>query len=1201
VLLAALLVPGIASGQSCAIPGSDGPGGTLTGVVNTYFPGVQANVPAGATAVQIGAGTGAANTVNAGDLLLFIQMQGAAPSFANDATYGSGFGAPQAGLYEFAIATNNVGAGGGTVALAAPLVNSYANAAATSTSGQYRFQVIRVPQYSTASLSSGLTASPWNGTTGGVLAIDVAGQLTLGGTASVSNRGFRGGGAQQLGGQSGVSNATYRVAATTNAMGSKGEGIAGTPRYVWDGTAVVDTAIEGYPNGSLARGAPANAGGGGNDANPAANDENTGGGGGGNGGAGGKGGNSWSSNLPLGGFGAASLGGLAPQRLFMGGGGGAGTRNNSSGGQSSGGRGGGIVFIRAGSVTGTGTIAADGESPPAPENDGGGGGGAGGTIVVQIASGGLGGLAASAQGGRGADAWASSSGSGFPGNRHGPGGGGGGGIVLTNAAPGSVSTAAGASGISTSAGDTYGAVSGSQGTSSSAFASAQTPGSSAGAQCLPQLTVTKQTLPAGPLSAAPGTNVTYRITVTNAAGRGTATGVALSDAPLPGAPNAFTNQSATPTIALAGGATRTSTANAAVGATSPVWSAFRIPGGGSVRLDFTANIPANVAPATYQNAASAIYTDPARTTVNGTATTPSDAAASTAEDVVVGLPTLGTPQVFGSCPAGTSTSAVNLVTNGSFAAGATGFTAVAIAAPDTYPADTRVAVQNGAKNYAGGAVAQSVFPGDAASNVAASTTWLYANGNATGSPYVVWQQTLAGLSVGTTYVVSAYVSNAQNPGGTATAPALQFWAGGAQVPGVYTVANESTTVGDRWTRVQWSFVATANTVTLQLRDAAASVNGDDLALTQIAANACQSSTRVGGRVFRDNGAPSGTANDGLLNGAEAGIGNATVMLTNCAGTTYQTTTTDGAGNYLFAPAGVAGSVCVQATTPTGSRSTGASAGTTVLPSTVATNVGGTVYTYDRTLDRIQFTLVAGTSHTNLNFGDVPDSTFVTDGAQSTAPSTNVYYPHTFVAGTAGQLALATTASANPALPGWSEVLHVDANCNGRFDAGEPQYAAPIAVVAGQQVCVLVKEFVPATAPLGAQNVVAVTASFTYANAAPGIAVVLTRTDTTTVARAGLLLVKSVSSAQALPGAALVYTLSYTNNSSEALANLVIRDATPAFTTHVSAGCPAPPSGLTCGPLTAPVPGATGPIVWSFGGVLNPGASGTVTFTVLVNN
>src|SRR5690606_14994630 len=131
------------------------------------------------------------------------------------------------------------------------------------------------------------TAPPWNGETGGVLPLDVAGDLNFNGyTISMSGRGFRGGGARVLGGGSGGSGNDYRNLATRNFHNSKGEGIAGTPRYVANQltNTLVNLGNEGYPNGSHGMGAPGNAGGGGTDGNPNSNDQNSGGGGGGNGG-----------------------------------------------------------------------------------------------------------------------------------------------------------------------------------------------------------------------------------------------------------------------------------------------------------------------------------------------------------------------------------------------------------------------------------------------------------------------------------------------------------------------------------------------------------------------------------------------------------------------------------------------------------------------------------------------------------------------------------------------------------------------------------------------------------------------------------------------------------------------------------------------------------------------------------------------------
>ncbi len=464
-------------------PGKDGAGGTLAGIDNGYWPGT-ANAAAGATSVTVGARRGAAVDIVNGDLVLIIQMQDAAINSNNDDRYGNGLGitggltgigagytnANNVGRYEYVVATTGVSAAGGTFNFTAVgtgngLVYAYTNANATGTMGQRRFQVVRVPQHTTATLGSTLTAESWNGSTGGVLAIDVAGDLALGGaTVSVNGLGFRGGGGQAFAGGGGT-NDDYRTATAANSQGIKGEGIAGTPEVVLDnGANSTPAGPQGYPNGDYARGAPGNAGGGGTDGNPtAANDQNAGGGGGANWGRGGGGGNTWASNLARGGFGGAPYYD-SPGRVVLGGGGGAGSRNNSSGIAAAGGAGGGIVLIRAGRFTGTGTVTSNGAAAfNDTANDGGGGGGAGGSVVMLARGGGLGGLTVRANGGRGGDAWRTEPPGAFPGARHGPGGGGGGGYIALNGTPAVSSVTGGAQGITTTANDTFGAQAGATG------------------------------------------------------------------------------------------------------------------------------------------------------------------------------------------------------------------------------------------------------------------------------------------------------------------------------------------------------------------------------------------------------------------------------------------------------------------------------------------------------------------------------------------------------------------------------------------------------------------------------------------------------------------------------------------------------------------------------------------------------------------
>jgi uncharacterized repeat protein (TIGR01451 family) len=554
----------------CATPGKDGAGGTLTGIVNAYYPPASSGtVAAGKNSVALGAAAsgGAQTAIGVGDLLLIIQMQAAQINDTNTSSYGSGVPGNSAGStnlgssgeFEFVTATSAVAVTGGTLNFTGTgagggLLNSYTSAAATATQGIQTFQVIRVPQYTSATLGSSLVAMTWNGATGGVLALDVASQLTLGGTVVLDGTGFRGGGGLNMVGSATALNTDVVFASPTastpgeaGADASKGEGIAGTPHWVAPVLSTIvptslavntnQTVAEGLPNGSMARGAPGNAGGGATDADPTANDQNDGGGGGANGGNGGNGGFGWNSAGIEGGYGGISFP-ASTNALVMGGGGGAGTNNNGAywipstdtGGSgsptctgakctgvfSSGADGGGIVIIHAGTVVGTGTITSNGQTALELENDAGGGGGAGGSILVFADSGGLAGLTLSATGGTGGVTWPEEApGTPFPGNRHGPGGGGGGGAILTSSAPsGGAPVTGGQPGWSTLADDAYGAISGQPGVFVSGLSITETPGTQSGAYCAgADLSVTNAGTPS---PVVPGNNITYTQNVANA-------------------------------------------------------------------------------------------------------------------------------------------------------------------------------------------------------------------------------------------------------------------------------------------------------------------------------------------------------------------------------------------------------------------------------------------------------------------------------------------------------------------------------------------------------------------------------------------------------------------------------------------------------------------------------------------------------------
>ncbi len=362
--LLALVTTSLVRAQICDVPGMFG-NVAVSAAVNTYFAGSGAPA-AGTSSITLLAGAtsqrGVAGNLVAGDLVLIMQMQD------NNGVL--------AGNYEYAVVT--VGGGvGATIQLAAILKNSYAQTI-TPASGIVRtFQVIRVPQYSTATLSGTINVLPWfvnvttGAATGGVFAVDVAGLLTANAvTINANARGFRGGlgvnSASNRAGGGPLDNDYACDSATLNGS-YKGEGTAGIPKRVLgfettgvNGTATtydaagqlyVVAANRGFINGSCGRGAQGNSGGGGNDGVPPTNTngQNSGGGGGANVGVGGVGGNSWNSDsftdatlnefppVPAGGGGwsAGGRGGLAlapdlTTKIYLGGGGGAGSANNAT-------------------------------------------------------------------------------------------------------------------------------------------------------------------------------------------------------------------------------------------------------------------------------------------------------------------------------------------------------------------------------------------------------------------------------------------------------------------------------------------------------------------------------------------------------------------------------------------------------------------------------------------------------------------------------------------------------------------------------------------------------------------------------------------------------------------------------------------------------------------------------------------------------
>ncbi|MQX53413.1 hypothetical protein [Alcanivorax sediminis] len=389
LILAVLLLAGPAVAQLCAEPGRDG-SDPVGEVVNTYFTGPDSQILTAGTRTLVLSRARGASPLLAGDLGLLMQVQGATILTRNDARYGQlqdhKLHAEWVRIEQLEGSTLRVRAGGN----GGGLIYSYVNQPADAKQGRLRWQLVRVPQYDSLSLQHDLKALPWDGFTGGVLALDVRRKLALNGhRLNVSAAGLRGAPALTLLGALG-SPEDWRYASpgaddqkvAYGHHGSKGEGIAGTPVLLLPEEV-------GYPTGDMARGAPATAGGGGN-ALDLAHRALASGGGGGNGRAG-------QDGLP--GSGGGKGGAKAPIGLVMGSGGGAAARNRGEGGD--GGHGGGVALVRTAGLLGPGSLHLQGGDGVKAVKAG-GGGGSGGTLWLDMPPGSLLPVTLNLQGGKGA-------------------------------------------------------------------------------------------------------------------------------------------------------------------------------------------------------------------------------------------------------------------------------------------------------------------------------------------------------------------------------------------------------------------------------------------------------------------------------------------------------------------------------------------------------------------------------------------------------------------------------------------------------------------------------------------------------------------------------------------------------------------------------------------------------------------------------
>jgi len=447
-----------------------------TQTVNEYT-AVTADLTAGATTISVV--NSALNTNNrflagglsAGDLIMIIQMQGVGlnltidPGNANlslpkDSTWGTITSYGNSGNYEFAqVASvpNNT-----SIVIDCGLQKNY------TASG--KVQVVRVPRYKALTIAAAgvLTCDAWNGTTGGVVAVEVLGITSIAGKIDVSGKGFRGGGRHEAN----CLDHELEVWGMSAYMdvGMQGESVAGdsisyTTIGAKYGRGAPANGGGGGSNKSCGGGGGANAGdpvlysGNGNPDNSIANyitawnleysgfasSSSSGGGRGGYGASTGNGNpltdaptsTNWGSSpfrrVNKGGRGGRPLD-YSTGRVFLGGGGGGGcgdrARSNTDA-RTGGANGGGLIYLLTyDAVNGSGQVLSNGNAvTQTTRDDGAGGGGAGGTILINAKGTISNTLSVQAKGGKGGDQVVPTSFGVKAIEAEGPGGGGGGGYI----------------------------------------------------------------------------------------------------------------------------------------------------------------------------------------------------------------------------------------------------------------------------------------------------------------------------------------------------------------------------------------------------------------------------------------------------------------------------------------------------------------------------------------------------------------------------------------------------------------------------------------------------------------------------------------------------------------------------------------------------------------------------------------------------
>ena len=378
---------------------------------------------------------------------------------------------------------------------------------------------------------------------------------------------------------------------------------------------------------------------------------------------------------------------------------------------------------------------------------------------------------------------------------------------------------------------------------------------------------------------------------------------------------------------------------------------------------------------------------------------------------------------------------------------------------------------------------------------------------------------------------------------------------------------------------------------------------------------------LSGVVFEDNGGAI-AAHDGIQDGTEIGLGNFTVTVTfNDAGVTGVTTgdviatdITSGDGSYKFI-LGVdfSGKNLLLDVIKQADWIDISEANVTAIPQVTSTSVIDS---------QMAVSASAGDDISGLDFGKVREPRMEPDNFSEVEPGKAVLFPHKFTAATAGSVNFSIiNPEVAPANDGWSTILYLDNNCNGKIDGADAQVINPTVANGNTAVCLLSKVFVPANAPLNGQYHYDIAADMIFSDSAGtghGITRQVLDKDTVRATFRGageLKLEKSVRnitqgtavgvSNNGRPGDILEYIITFTNVGDGDLTEVSIFDSTPSYTglsQAIDCTSGSVPTSLTCISVTtngSNIVDYEGEVRWNMTGALSPGDQGTAVYLIKI--